>query len=402
MGSSFKPVVYATALQMGWTPGTVIRDQPTCFPAAGSTEARAADGYLCPGNYVPHNDEYWTWAGPQPIKYLLGNSLNTPAELALSYVGLRADPNNPSPLIAMAQRLGITTLKSNDVGPSTAIGTQPVPLIQLTSAYGTFANQGYRVPYRAILSIVRADGKVIQPYVANPPGYQAISKEAAFMITSILDDNNARVADFGPNNPLHFWGRDVAAKTGTSDAERDIVTMGYTPWLALGVWVGNADAESAQNIIGIAGAGYIFHDVMSFAINRLHMPGTLPSRFSTEEPGGYFPVPDDMHLAILNCNTGLAPWKGMNVMDPKSFCDPYTKDRVPLQLTTEFAVCDTAHPGKVPPFNPNEAWNCWGDKGKNEAADRWLPTGWGHINQGVNVPGQDIAWLINGQDPLVP
>lgn len=401
MGSSFKPVVYATAMQMGWYPGMIIRDEPTCFPAAGSGEAHPYDGVLCPGNYLPHNDEYFNWAGPEPLRILLGNSLNTPAELALSFVGERTDTGaNASPLLAMAQRLGITTLKPNLMGYSTAIGTQAVPLLQLTSAYGTIANHGYHEQPRAVLSIERADGTVIMSYNPNPAGYQALSAQAAYMVTSMLVDDNARVADFGHDNPLHFYGRDVAGKTGTSDAQRDIVTMGYTPWLSLGVWSGNADASSMQNIIGIAGAGYIFHDVMAFAIDRLHMPGQLPSRFAPAEPGGYFPVPSGMHRAVLNCHTGMAPYKGMNVLDPKAVCDPNTQDRVPEVMTPEFARCGDAT--KLPPYNPNQTLNCTGKKATNIQADGWEPMDWGNTNQGVTTVGTDVSWMIDNQDPTVP
>jgi membrane peptidoglycan carboxypeptidase len=402
MGSSFKPVVYATAMEMGWNPGTVIYDQPTCFPVASSGEAQPYDAVLCPGHYLPHNDEYFHWIGPQPLHELLSNSLNTPAEETLSFVGMRtnADPLNISPLIPMAERLGITSLKPSAMGYSTAIGTQAVPLLQLTSAYGTLANQGDHYAPRAVLSIVRADGVVIMPYQSQPKGYQAISAQAAFMVTSMLDDNNSRVADFGSDNPLHFYGRDVAGKTGTSDAERDIVTMGYTPWLAMGVWSGNADSSSMYNIIGIAGAGYIFHDVMAFAIDRYSMPGQAPSRFAPPSAGGYFPVPTGMHLAALNCQTGLAPYKGMNPLDPKKQCDPTDQDRVPLVMTPEFATCK-GH-SALPPYKPNETLNCEGDKADNILYDSWEPTDWGHDKSGVQLPGLDIAWVMNGQDPTVP
>jgi membrane peptidoglycan carboxypeptidase len=406
MGSSFKPIVYSTAMEMGWNPGTVIYDQPTCFPAASSTEAQPYDKVLCPGHYLPHNDENWHWIGPQPLHNLLSNSLNTPAEETLSFVGMRtnADTLNISPLIPMAERLGITSLTPSAMGYSTAIGTQAVPLLQLTSAYGTFANHGYHYPPRAILTIVRADGVVVMKYQTQPQGYQAISAQAAFMVTSMLDDNYSRVADFGIDNPLHFFGRDVAGKTGTSDAQRDIVTMGYTPWLALGVWSGNADSSSMQNIIGIAGAGYIFHDVMAFAIDRYNMPGQLPSRNSPPAPGGYFPVPTGMHLAALNCHTGLAPYKGMNPLNLKQQCDPSVQTRVAPQMTPDFLspFCGKSYSGPYPPYFPNETLKC-SDPGETpQITDGWEPTDWGHDKGGVTVPGLDIAWVMDGQDPDVP
>lgn len=419
MGSSFKPIVYATAFQMGWNPGSIVRDEPTCFPNTGTNgEQSTTDNFLCPGNYLPHNYTPSQWAGPQPVTYELGNSLNTPAEMALSYVGLRSDStSNVSPLITMAQRLGITTLKPGNMGPSTAIGTQAVPLVQLTSAYGTFADQGYHMPYRSIISVTKSDGTYLRDQQGNElyngapqKGYQAISPEAAYQVTSILTNNTARSSDFGPDNPLHFPGRDMAAKTGTSDSVEDIVTMGYTPWLAMGVWAGNAGGNISMNqVIGITGAAYIFHDVMAFAIDQMNMPGTPPSRFATPIPGGYFPVPADMHRAILNCNTGLAPTKGMDVTNKKYFCNPTALDRIAPAMSTEFNYCQT--PGKVSPPYPNETLKCskafYGqdDPGRDKAWDSWDCLGFGCANNNrIEDPGMgaDIAWLVNGQDPTVP
>ncbi|MBA3826312.1 MAG: transglycosylase domain-containing protein, partial [Ktedonobacterales bacterium] len=412
MGSSFKPISYATAFEMGWNPGTIAADQPTCFPAEASTENGSADDFLCPKHYLAHNYSGSNWAGPQPITYLLGNSLNTPAELSLSFTGMRASATDPAPMITMARRLGISSKKLDplQVGPSAAIGTLPVPLLQLTSAYGTFADNGYHQNPRTILQVTQPDGspvydhkgQVLFPYVAQPKGYQAISPQSAYMLTSILTNNSARTTDFGRSNPLHFPGRDVAAKTGTSDSKRDIVTMGYTPWLALGVWAGNNDNSSAGNeVIGIAGAGYIFHDVMAFAINRMGMPGPLPSRFSPPAPGGYFAVPQGLHRAVLNCHTGLAPWNGQDVNDPKSACNPSKLDRVPDALSTEFSFC--TKPGKEQTVHPNETLNCFGDPAKNKIFDSWQCMGWGCNNgQGGNDPGQDIAWIPDNQDPTVP
>ena len=79
---------------------------------------------------------------------------------------------------------------------------------------------------------------------------------------------------------------------------RDIVTMGYSPYMALGVWAGNADSTDLGNVIGISGAGYIFHDVMAWAIQHYNWPR-----------GQQFPIPSGMALGSFNCATGLAPYK---------------------------------------------------------------------------------------------
>src|SRR5262249_5964697 len=163
---------------------------------------------------------------------------------------------------------------AKDFGPTTALGAQDTRLIDLTSVFGTFANGGRRTPYRSILMIKDADGNVIYPTPTMkqpdkaPPSYQVCSPQVAYKITSILTDNDARAADFGTENPLffpEFPGIDIAAKTGTASGKNgpsDIVTMGYTPYLALGVWVGNSDGSDMNaGIIGVTGAGYVFHDV---------------------------------------------------------------------------------------------------------------------------------------------
>ena len=392
MGSSFKPVVYATSFQMGWYPGSIISDQPVCFPADGATAGTQPqnDYALCPNNYVAHNFDYNKYAGPIPINIALGNSLNTPAAQTLEFVGARFSP--PSPLIPMAQRLGITTLNPRFLGPSTALGAQEVPLIELTEAYGTFANNGYHVPRRSILAVQDALGNTImyqdntgktQPLISpNPkPGGQAISPQAAFMITSILDDNNNRISDFGPDNPLHFWNRDVAAKTGTSQDTKDIVTIGYTPWMALGVWAGNADGTPMGNVIGISGAGYIFHDVMTFAMAHYNWPGTGPTKSSTPKTGGYFPVPPGLHRAVVNCQTGLAPYQG----DPMPACQP-AAEPVPLYLTPFFDP--KAQSSKQSQLIPGKTWTC-----RTYACHDVVN------NYGTDQKEPDITWMMDGLDP---
>ncbi len=391
MGSAFKPIVYATSFQMGWYPGMIINDQPICFPSAGTTHT-ANEAIFCPNNYVVHNFDYNLWAGPIPITNELGNSLNSPATQALSFVGSRYYP--ASPLIPMAQRLGIDTLDPRSIGPSTALGAQGVPLLELTGAYATFANNGYHEPSRSILAItdfagndiktINASGQSVPLVSHNPlPGGQAISPQAAYMVTSILTDNEARGSDFGLDNPLHFYGRDVAAKTGTSQDTKDIVTEGYTPWLALGVWCGNADNSAMGNVIGITGAGYIFHAVMAFAIAHYDMPGPAPTYADGNNgaPGGYFPVPPGLHLAEVNCQTGMAPWKGETAAQLN--CNPSAL-QVPLYLTPFFSENTSAtHPT---PLQPGTTWTCRG-------------FGCQDTHNGYKLPGQDITWMMDGDDP---
>ena len=330
MGSATKPLVYATDLQMGWTPGTMLQDIPICFPDPNvdpTTQKPVVDqvATACKGWYSPHNYDALDYSGTYPLRYMWGNSLNIAATEGLAFAGW--NPAHSQNFLAMANRLGVTSLKADQMGPTTALGTQDIPMIQLASAYGTFGDQGKHVAPRAILRIEDNTGQQIYPVPPGPAiappetAQQVISPEAAYMVTSVLTDNIARAQDFGyAKNPLHFTPPTVdgtnypdfefAAKTGTSsgpNGPRDIVTFGYSNYLTLGVWMGNANsADMAGDIIGIAGAGYVFHDVMLYGIQ--HMGWSTNS---------HFPVPSDLGRTYLNCNTGLAPYQGTKIGDMK-------------------------------------------------------------------------------------
>lgn len=303
MGSSVKGIVYATAFQMGWTPATMVQDAPVCFPNSTDSTERDDAAPACKGWYIPHNYSPNSWSGYAPVRFALANSLNTGATEALQFVG-GAAPETAEDFLTMAQRLGITTLQQRAMGPTTALGDQPIPLLQLTGAYATFANQGRRAPPRAILRIEDSAGNVWQA-PAQPKSEQVISPQAAFMLSSVLSDNKARAADFNIDNPLAFPeypGIQIAAKTGTGSGKNgpsDIVTVGYSPYLAVGAWVGNSNGEDmTAGVIGIAGAGYIFHDVMHWAIKNYKWP-----------PNSTFSVPPQMTRGVFGCGMGLAPYK---------------------------------------------------------------------------------------------
>lgn len=325
MGSSTKPVVYATAFQMGWDPGIMLQDIPICHPVPSvdpTTNQPMVDpsAPACKGYYVPHDYEVDNFSGTFPLRRQLDDSLNIAATEAMSFVGERSD--SAQNILSMAQRLGITTLQAKNMGPTTVLGTQDISLLQLTGAYGTFANLGKRAEPRSILRIVDANGNVVYPTPQtpkDPPTAQVISPEASYMITNILTDNNARIPFFKQYNPMTLWpdypNFALAAKTGTSSGSTgplDIVTMGYSPFMTLGVWVGNTDGNDplTSNVIGVTGAGYIFHDVMLWALKNYHWP-----------TNAQFPVPPDIVRGSFNCATGLAPYKGA---DSKSLNCPYT------------------------------------------------------------------------------
>jgi 1A family penicillin-binding protein len=258
-GSSIKPLVYLAAFEQPekpvterWTPGTLIADIKQEFP----------DGANPP--YVPTNYDLREH-GMVTARTALANSYNIPAVRTLQQVEL---PD----FLELTRRVGITTLTRPDYGLSLALGGGEVPLIEMTGAFAVLANGGKRVPPVAILKVTDSAGDVLceqgsatpcQPSSTNA-GQQVINPVDAFLITDILSDNEARLPAFGPNSVLQL-DRPAAVKTGTTNDYRDNLTLGYTPQLVTGVWVGNADNSAMRDISGVSGAGPIWSQFMAFA-----------------------------------------------------------------------------------------------------------------------------------------
>ncbi|MBI2482872.1 PBP1A family penicillin-binding protein [Candidatus Uhrbacteria bacterium] len=217
-GSSFKPIVYAAAFAKGYTPDTLIADTQTTFPTTV-------------GAYQPHNyngKEY----GFVTLRKALAGSLNIPAVKTLYLTGIDT-------AIDLAERLGYTTLRDRArFGLALVLGGGEVTLLEHTSAYATLAADGIRRPTVAIL---RVEDQHRQVLTEAPPdsGTRVVDAEVVRQLTSVMTDNDARTYVFGPRSPLAFPNRLVAAKTGTTNDWRDAWTMGFTPSLAVGVWVGN-------------------------------------------------------------------------------------------------------------------------------------------------------------------
>lgn len=243
-GSAVKPITYATALTRGLTPATVFTDVPTTFLTRENEP------------YAPQNYDR-VWHGPISLRQALATSSNLVAVKVLDTVGLEA-------MIDTAKRLGITTFNDSDrFGLALTLGGGEVKLLDLTAAYAAFANDGTKVEPVAILQIDN------QP--ADSPGTRsapaAITPQVAYLITSILSDDKARIPAFGEDSVLKL-SRPAAAKTGTTTDFRDNWTVGYTPDLAVGVWVGNANNEPMYKTSGITGAAPIWHDFMEEALSN--------------------------------------------------------------------------------------------------------------------------------------
>ncbi len=247
-GSSIKPFNYLLAFEKGWSPATVIYDIPTQFKTNS-------------GAYSPKNYDL-DYHGPVRARVALGSSYNIPAVKTLEYVG-------PENLLAFFQRVGLKTLEDSPefYGLALTLGGAEVRLLDLTNAYRMIANYGFYSDESSILQVRDSEGKILfswQPvakkYVLGNQG-----KEHAYQIINILSDPLARLEGFGEDSILEI-SRPAAVKTGTTRNFRDNLTVGFTPEIVTGVWVGNADATTMENISGIDGAAPIWANFMEEAL----------------------------------------------------------------------------------------------------------------------------------------
>lgn len=253
-GSTFKPFVYGTAFMKGYTPETTLFDLPTNFSTNCDAKGVPLSPKIKPEDcYMPENYD-GKYRGPISMREALAQSLNIPAVKTLYLAGITDS-------LTIARRMGIESLGgANQYGLTLVLGGGEVSLLDLTSAYGVFANDGVRNPTTRILRIEDKGGKIIEEY--GQVSEQVIPSEIARKITNILADNIARTPEFGANSALYFPGKDVAVKTGTTNDFRDVWTVGYTPHIAVGMWAGNNNNTPLHKNI----AGFIitpvWHDFM--------------------------------------------------------------------------------------------------------------------------------------------
>jgi len=255
-GSSFKPFIYATAFNKGFTPDTVLFDLKTEFQTTCNADGRALPGRSQADCYSPANYD-GKYRGPMKLRDALAQSINIPA-VKLFYLSGLGDS------LKTAEDMGISTLVDKSrYGLTLVIGGGEVTLLDMTSAYSVFANSGVKNPHTGILKVEDANGNVLEEF--TPKEEQVLPKNTALIISDILSDNNARTPTFGAYSPLLVGGRDVAAKTGTTNSNKDAWIVGYTPSISAGVWVGNND-NTAMKKGGAALAGPIWNKFMSEAL----------------------------------------------------------------------------------------------------------------------------------------
>jgi membrane peptidoglycan carboxypeptidase len=243
-GSAIKAITYAAAMERGWTTGDVIWDVPIALELAGGAE-------MVPVNY-DHR-----YRGPVLFRDALANSYNIPPLQLTRDIGIPA-------FIATARKMGIESLREMPgyYGLAITLGGGEVTLLELTHAYATLANQGRRPRLTGVLRIVDSWGNVIYDAERErlPPA-NALDPRIAYIISDILDDDEARVPAMGRHNPMHL-PFPAATKTGTTTDFRDNWIIGYTPGVVVGAWMGNADGRPMRDSSGLRGVAPAWARIM--------------------------------------------------------------------------------------------------------------------------------------------
>lgn len=368
-GSAFKPFTYLTAFMKGWSPATMVVDEPVTLNDVGNR------------TYVVQNVDK-TYKGPVAVRDALANSMNVPAIKAIQFAGVNETINT-------AHQMGITGLNLEGwYGPALTLGGGEVKPLDMAYAYGVFANNGVMagepVPSErrqpghrtldpvAILKVEDANGKVLEEFEA-PAKKQVIPADYAYLITNILSDNSARAPLFG--NRLQI-GRPAAVKTGTTENQKDFWTVGYTPELSVAVWIGNTRGQELSSGLSSSTTGPIWEKYMSRAL--VHTPASsfqrpagvvtatvcLPSgklagdicpRRTTELfAGGKAPTErDDSYVAVrIDSRTGLPALPGT----PQEFIEDKTflrgEEPPPLSPTPAAAIGSPTPVRTVVPSGP--------------------------------------------------
>ena len=269
-GSAIKPVTYLTALKKGYTLASMLMDVKTVFPGGADKP-----------EYVPSNYD-GKEHGPLRLRTALGSSINIVAVKLLAKVGIRS-------MLETAYEMGISTLEPTEenlkkLGLSVTLGGGEVRLLELTSAYCAFANGGLKVEPLAILKVTDRNGNVLEQNF-NFNKKRIFEPEYAFLISNALSDNTARLLTFSENNALVIPGRTVAVKTGTTNDKRDNWTIGWTPQVIVGVWVGNNDNSQMKELAsGVSGAAPIWRKIiMDFLKDKPVVDFETPPNIVTTE-----------------------------------------------------------------------------------------------------------------------
>ena len=264
-GSAFKPIIYAAALDKGYTPATIIIDSPIVFK---DTESKFT--------WKPRNYEE-KFYGPTLFRTALALSRNVITVKILRDIGIDY-------VTDYARKLGIESNLSRDL--STALGSSGVSLLELVRAYSVFNNQGYLVKSCFVTKILDRDGNVLQEN--HPQSEKVIEKSTAYIITNLLQG----VVQNGTGRRVKALNRPVAGKTGTTNNLYDAWFAGYTPRYVTGGWVGFDEEESlGMDETGSRAASPIWLEFMQSILK--------------DKPIRVFQVPNRVVFAKIDAESGL-------------------------------------------------------------------------------------------------
>jgi membrane peptidoglycan carboxypeptidase len=314
-GSAFKPFAYAEAFKKGYPDSTILFDlktefNPNCHP--GGNDIKDNFGSAC---YNPQNYD-GLFRGPVTMRQGLAQSLNIPSVKTLYLAGIKDTAD-------LAENMGISTLEDRQrFGLSLVLGGAEVKLVDMVSAYGVFANDGIRNPWYFIDRIELPNGNILEEHRPDPD--RVIDSKISRLITDVLSDNDSRAPVFGFTNSLYIPGMNVAAKTGTTQENKDAWVVGYTTAIAAGVWTGNNDNQPMTAAgAGISAAGPMWNEFMRRTAS-LYNPGS----FTQPEPvfesktmlnGQYSDPSLGIHsiLYYVDVKNPLGPMPGNPVQDPQ-------------------------------------------------------------------------------------
>lgn len=305
-GSSFKPIVYAAAFTLGYTPETVLFDVPTQFSSlcdAYSVPLKSTtDKSVC---YSPENFD-GKFRGPISLRNALAQSLNIPAVKLLYLTGI-------SNVISLAKDMGLSTINDPDrYGLSLVLGGGEITLLELTNAYGVFADNGIYHKQEGILEVRDSNDVVLEKFLNKE--VEVLPESVATLISSVLSDKKAKIPTYGVDSPLFFGDRPVASKTGTTNDFRDVWVVGYTPSVVVGMWGGNNDNTPIDKKVAGFVLAPIWHKAMARAIGTSsieYFPEPLPNTSSKPILRGVYCSGDGIHTilrsVIKNDPDGLIP-----------------------------------------------------------------------------------------------
>jgi penicillin-binding protein 1C len=381
-GSAIKPVVYAAALDTdAVSPASVLWDVRVEYPIGDDR------------TYVPQNyDE--RFRGPVTVRTALANSLNIPT-LKLF------DALEPEQFLATANRMGVafTAEGLQNAGLSASLGALEVSPLELTTAYHTLANGGRFVEPTPVLSVTDGLGRPLTLPVTLAP-QQAVSPDTAFLVTDILSDNAARASVFGEASRLRL-SRPAAAKTGTTTDFRDNWTVGYTRYLAAGVWSGNNDGQPMRGVDGITGAGPIWNQFMEGVIADPALRAVIGAP-EDEAAWAFEPTPGVSQVAAacpgpLYCRSGGEYFSYDWLLETAALGGPYAGSfAAGVMAGVDVELADGSH---IMPGVCVQSYTAGGDPTAQVALA--LPLGVGRLAMRTTVPTFAAAGNVDANDSEV-